>query len=57
MMSLRFSDAVQHVRVHRRSGIVSNSAFVTIPGLQRSIALRSMLHCAREKFPGGAKLR
>ena len=32
-----FPDAAQHEVVHRWSGIVSNSAFVTIPGLQRSI--------------------
>jgi hypothetical protein len=44
----RFPDAAQHAVVRRWSGIVSNPALVTIPGLQRIISLRSMLRCARE---------
>jgi hypothetical protein len=32
----RFPDAVQRAAVHRCSGIISNSAFVTVPGLQRT---------------------
>ena len=51
-----FPDAAQHEVVRRCSGIVPNSEFynvpnsecVTIPGLQRIIALRSMLRSARE---------
>src|SRR6202050_3757372 len=48
-MTACFPDAVQREAVRRCSGIVPNSALVTIPGLQRTIALRSMLRCAREK--------
>jgi hypothetical protein len=34
--------------VHRWSGIVRDSTFVTIPVLQRTISLRAVLRCARE---------
>jgi len=53
----RFPDAVQRVsgapliRDRLKRGVV------TIPGRQCSIALRSMLRCAREKFPASAKVR
>jgi hypothetical protein len=47
-ISVSFPDAAQHEVVRRCSGIVPNSAPVTIPGLQRIIALRFMLRCARE---------
>jgi hypothetical protein len=44
----RFPDAVQREAVHRRSGIALDSASVTIPGQQRTTALRSVLRYARE---------
>jgi len=47
----RFPDAAQHEVVRRCSGIVPNSAFVTIPGLQRIIP-RS-LHAALRAGNGG----
>jgi len=43
-----FPDAVQRAAVHRRSGIVPDSALATIPGLQRTTALRAVLRRARE---------
>jgi hypothetical protein len=33
---IRFPDAVQHEVVHRWSGIVAHSEFVTVPVLQRT---------------------
>jgi len=39
---------VQREAVHRRSGIVASLVSVTIPGLQRTTALRCVLRCARE---------
>jgi hypothetical protein len=51
-MTGRFPDAAQHEVVRRCSGIVPNSEFVTIPGLQRIIPLRVMLRCARETTAG-----
>jgi len=39
---------VQREAVHRCSGTVANSVFVTIPGLQRITSLRFVLRCARE---------
>jgi len=56
--SLCFPDAAQRETVRRCSGIVVNSVFGTIPGLQRTISLRHsasktrvnalLLRCARE---------
>jgi len=42
---------VQREAVHRCSGIVPYSEFVTIPGLQRTTSLRFVLRCARETQP------
>jgi hypothetical protein len=39
---------VQREAVHRRSGIVANSAYVTIPGLRRITSLRFVLRRAWE---------
>jgi hypothetical protein len=57
----RFPDAVPREAVHRCSGIVPSSVFVTIPGLQRTTPLRHsaskmrvnalLLRCAREMLP------
>jgi len=41
---------VQRAAVHRRAGIVSNSASATIPGQQRITSLRYMLRSPRETW-------
>jgi len=48
ILFFRFPDAVQREAVHRRSGIVPGLAFVTVPVLQRTTPLRSVLRRARE---------
>jgi hypothetical protein len=42
---MRFPDAVQRETLHRRSGIVPSSAFITVPVLQR---VTFVPRCARD---------